>query len=263
MRIVVAVKQVAALDEEFELADDDRSVDPDYLEWDLNEWDTFSLEAALLLREGLDGDGHEVVAVTVGDDDSQEGLLACLAKGADRAVRVWDESLQDADLLAVARVLAAVVERESPDLVLCGVQSSDAVNGATGVALAGYLGLPHVAVVKHIDLDGTTVTVQRELEGGLVEVVRVGIPALLTVQTGINEPRYATLRAIKQAREKPLEVIGPDELGLDEAAITAAAGARVVSLSHPERGEGAEMLKGGAAEVAARIVEIVRDRMTG
>jgi electron transfer flavoprotein beta subunit len=263
MRIVVAVKQVAALDEEFELADDDRSVDPDYLEWDMNEWDTFSLEAALLLREGLDGDGHEVVAVTVGDDESQEGLLACLAKGADRAVRVWDESLQDADLLAVARVLAAVVERESPDLVLCGVQSSDAVNGATGVALAGYLGLPHVAVVKHIDLDGTTVTVQRELEGGLVEVVRVGIPALLTVQTGINEPRYATLRAIKQAREKPLEAIGLDELGLDQAAVAAAAGARVVSLSHPERGEGAEMLEGGAADVAARIIEIVRDRMTG
>ena len=140
MKIVVAVKQVAALDEEFELIDDDRHVDPDYLEWDLNEWDTFSLEAALLLREGAGGDGHEVVAVTVGDEEADEGLLSCLAKGADRAVRVWDESLQDADALAVAKVLAAVIEGESPDLVLCGVQSSDAVNGATGVALSGFAG---------------------------------------------------------------------------------------------------------------------------
>jgi electron transfer flavoprotein beta subunit len=263
MKVVVAVKQVAALDEEFELIDDDTRVDPDYLEWDLNEWDTFSLEAALALREGIAGDGHEVVAVTVGDDEAQEGLLSCLAKGADRAVRVWDESLEGADLLAIARVLAAVIERESPDLVLCGVQSSDAVYGATGVALSGFLGLPHVAVVKQIELDGSTVTVERELEGGLVEVLKVGMPALLTVQTGINEPRYATLRAIKQAREKPLDVKGLDDLGLDAVAVEGAAGSELVSLAHPQRGAGAEMLEGAPAAIAARIVEILQDRMSG
>jgi len=271
MKIVVAVKQVAALDEEFELIDDDTRVDPDFLEWDLNEWDTFSLEAALQLREitGGDGqadeDGHEEVAVTIGDDEAQDGLLSCLAKGADRAVRVWDSTLEGADALAVARVLAAVIEAESPDLVLCGVQSSDAVYGATGVALSGFLGLPHVAVVKQIELDAGsgTVTVQRELEGGLVEVLKVGTPALLTIQTGINEPRYATLRAIKQAREKPLEVKGLGDLGIDHGAVADAAGSHVVSLGHPERGEGAEMLEGGSAAIAARIAEIVRDRMSG
>ena len=171
--------------------------------------------------------------VTVGDEEAEEGLLSCLAKGADRAVRVWDDALADAEPLAVARVLAAAVEREAPDLVLCGVQSSDAVNGATGVALAGYLDLPHVAVVKQLDWDAAsgTATVERELEGGLVEVLRIRSPALLTIQTGINEPRYATLRAIKQAREKPLEVVGLDELGLDEAAVQAAAGSRTVALA--------------------------------
>ena len=91
MRIMVAVKQVAALDEEFELLDDETRIDPDFLEWDLNEWDTFSLEAALLLREGAGGGGHEVVAVTVGDEEAEAGLLRCLAKGADRAVRMWDD----------------------------------------------------------------------------------------------------------------------------------------------------------------------------
>src|ERR1700743_2446311 len=133
MKIVVPVKQVAALDDEFELLDDGSGVDPDFLEFDLNEWDAFSLEAALQLRDAA-GEG-EVVAVTVGDEESEEALLSCLAKGADRAGRVADEGVATDDPLPVARVLSAAVGRESPDLVLCGVQSSDAVNGATGIAL--------------------------------------------------------------------------------------------------------------------------------
>ncbi|MGO9819757.1 MAG: electron transfer flavoprotein subunit beta/FixA family protein [Solirubrobacteraceae bacterium] len=263
MKIVVPIKQVAALDDEFELLDDGSGVDPEFLEFDLNEWDAFSLEAALQLREGS-GDG-EVVVVTVGDEEAEEALLGCLARGADRALRIWDDSLEGADPLAVARVLAGAVAREAPDLVMCGVQSSDAVNGATGVAVAGYLEMPHVAVVKQLDYDAadSTVTVKRELEGGLAEVLRVHLPALLTIQTGINEPRYANLRAIKQAREKPLEVSTPQQLGVEPAAVAAAAGSRRRELKHPERGEGAEMIDGSPSEVAARIVEIVRDRMSG
>jgi electron transfer flavoprotein beta subunit len=259
MKVVVPVKQVALLDDEFELRDDGTGVDPDSLEWDLNEWDTFSLEAAMQLREA-DGDG-EVVAITVGDEEAEEGLLSALAKGADRAVRVWDEPLAGADALAVARVLAAAIAPESPELILCGVQSSDAVNSATGIALAGYLGLPHVAVVKRIDLDGTAATVERELEGGLVEVLRISLPALLTIQTGINEPRYATLRAIKQAREKPLSVLSLEDVGLDSGEVAASAGSRLRRLAHPEQGEGAQMLDGSPAEVAARIASIVRERI--
>src|ERR1700733_15110925 len=226
MKIVVPIKQVAALDDEFELLDDGSGVDPDFFEFDLNEWDAFSLEAALLLREQA-GDG-EVVAVTVGDEESEEALLSCLAKGADRAVRVDDDGLATDDPLSVARVLAAAVGRESADLVLCGVQSSDAVNGATGVARAGFLDLPRVAVAKRLEHDagGSAMVVDRELEGGLVERLRIGLPALLTIQTGINQPRYANLRAIKQAREKPLDVVEADELGVDEGALAAAAGSR-------------------------------------
>jgi len=261
VKIVVAVKAVAALDEEVELVDGDTAVDPDGLEWDLNEWDTFSLEEALNLRDAA-GDG-EVVAVTVGDEEAQDSLLACLAKGADRGVRVWDDALAGADPLAVARVVAAAIEREQPDLVLCGVQSSDAVNGATGVAIAAHLGLPHVAVVKGLQHDAGVATVERELEGGLVEVLRVRLPALLTIQTGINEPRYATLRAIKQARDKPLDELDLGDLDLDEATVSAAAGARVRRLRHPEKGEGAQMLDGSPAEVAARIADIVKERLSG
>ena len=262
MKIVVPVKQVAALDDEFDLLDDGTGVDPDFVERDLNEWDTFSLEAALLLKEAA-GDG-EVIAVSVGDDEATEGLLTCLAKGADRGVRVWDDALENADVLSVARVLAAAVERESPDLVLCGVQSSDAVNGATGVALAAHLGLPRVAVVSGLEFDAGsgTATVERELEGGLIEVLTIRCPALLTIQTGINEPRYANLRAIKQAREKPLDELGLEDLGLDAQAVAAAAGARRRRLHPPEAGGGAEMLQGSPSETAARIAEIVKERMS-
>jgi electron transfer flavoprotein beta subunit len=263
MKIVVPVKQVAVLDEEFEMLEDRPGVDPDAIEWELNEWDDFSVEAALQLREA-EAEG-EVVAVSVGGDEAEEGLRACLAKGADRAQRIWDDSLEGADPLAVARVLAAAVERESPDLVLCGVQSSDGVHGATGVALAAHLGLPRVAVVKALDYDAgsRSATVERELEGGLVELLRIELPALLTIQTGINEPRYANLRAIKQAKEKPLEELALSDLGLDEGAVAAAAGSRVRSMAPPEAGGGAEMLNGSAAAVAERIAAIVKERLSG
>lgn len=261
MKIVVPVKQVAVLDEEFEVLADRPEVDPDALDWELNEWDEFSLETALQLAEAEGG--SEVVVVTVGDEEAEEGLRSCLAKGAVRAQRIWDDSLEGLDPLAVARVLAAAVERESPDLVLCGVQSSDGVHSATGVALAAHLDLPRVAVVKGLEYDSgsRSATVERELEGGLVERLRVQLPALMTIQTGINEPRYANLRAIKQAKEKPLELVSPGDLGLAGDAIAAAAGSRVRSMAPPDTGGGAEMLDGSAEAMALRIAQIVKERM--
>jgi electron transfer flavoprotein beta subunit len=245
MKIVVAVKQVATPDESFDLADGARAIEEHALEWDLNEWDTFAAEAALEL-------GDEVVVVTVGSEQAREGLLTVLAMGADRAVHITHDAPSELDPIAIARLLAPIVEREAPDLVLCGVQSSDAVNGATGVALAGLLGLPRVAVVKKIEVADGAATVERELEGGLVERLRVTLPALLTVQTGINEPRYATLRGIRQAGSKPMELI---EAGAVEA------GSRLVALSVPPKGAGAEMLDGGAPEIAQRMATIIKSKV--
>lgn len=259
MKVVVPVKQVAILDDEFEWLEDESGIDPAEIEWALNEWDAFSLEAAVQLREEY-GEG-EIVVVSVGDEAAEAGLRAALAKGADRAVRIWDETLTDADPLAVARVLAAAIKPEAADLILCGVQSSDAVHGATGIALAGYLGLPHVAVVKGLQLVGSSATVERELEGGLVELIRVPLPALLTIQTGINEPRYVTLRAIKQADLKPLAVLSPADLDLSPESVLAAAGSHRRRLARPESGRRAEMLGGSASDVAARLTELVRERL--
>ena len=142
-------------------------------------------------------------------------MRRCLAMGADRAIRVAGESIPPGDPITTAKALAGVVRGEGPDLVLCGVQSSDAVQGATGTALAELLGLPRVAVVKKLEYDGAAskAVVHRELEGGLVEVTEVETPALLTIQTGINEPRYANLRAIKQAEQQEITVVEPTGLG--------------------------------------------------
>ena len=249
MKVVVCVKQVAVLGDEVEFAEDERDVDPDYLDFALNEWDTYATEEALRLVEAA-GSG-EVVVVSVGDEDAEDAMRRCLAMGADRGIRVATEGRLDP--IQVARALAEVVQAESADLVFAGVQSSDSVQAATGGALAGLLEMPSVAVVTKIELGEGKATVHRELEGGLVDVVEVDTPAVLTIQTGINEPRYATLRAIKQAEEKEIDVRQASERG-DPAS-------RVRKMFVPPKGEGAEMLNGGAAEVAQRIREIVQEKL--
>lgn len=264
MKIMVAVKSAASLDEEFEFVDGAASVDPDYLEYDLNEWDSFSLEAALQIREAA-REG-EVVVITVGDDEGEQALLGCLARGADRAVRVWEEDLAEVgtDPLSTAYLLAAAIRREQPDLVLCGVQSSDQGNAAAGAAVAGYLDLPRVAVVREITYDAAAnaVTVARELEGGLVERLRVSLPALLTVQTGINEPRYANLRAIKQARDKPMEVVDLEGIGSSVAEVMDRRGATLANLERPQATARAAMLEGDARQIGLRIAEIVKEGLS-
>jgi electron transfer flavoprotein beta subunit len=258
MKIVVTVKLVAALDEGATLRDG--AVDPADLEWEVNEWDTYAVETAVQLKEAA-GEG-EVVLVSVGGEQVSEGMLTCLAMGADRAIQVQIDDEADAlDSIAVARLLAAVIGPESPDLVLSGVQSSDFASAATGTALAGVLGLAHVAVVRAVRLDDDRVLeVDRELEGGVVERLRLGLPAALTVQTGINEPRYATLRSIRQASAKQRDTVTPAQLGFDDpSALMAARTGALAEL--PARGS-AEMLGGSAAEIAEAIASILRTRIS-
>jgi electron transfer flavoprotein beta subunit len=249
VKLVVCVKLVKVLGDEVEFTPDGLDVDPDFLETALNEWDACALEEALLIRERL-GAG-EVVAVTAGDKKSEQALRRSLAMGADRAIRVESAVI---DPVSTARALAAVVKPESPDLVLCGVQSSDSVQGSTGTALSELLGLPRVAVVKKLDWSGSgPAAVHRELEGGLIDVVEVDTPAVLTIQTGINQPRYATLRAIKLAEQQEIAVIPGSEQG-DPAY-------RVRRMFSPPKGAGAQMLKGGPDEIAKQIVGIIKERL--
>ncbi len=255
MKILVTVKQVAFLDDEFEMRDDGRGVDEDFLEKDLNEFDHYSVEEALLIKEAA-GDDAEVVVVTVGDEDADDALRTALAKGADRGIRVWDDSLAEADGVAIAKVLAKVVEREKPDMVFTGAQSADFGSAVTGMALAGLLGWPHAAVVCNLEYSAgaKSATLRRELEGGLEEVMSVRCPAVLSIQLGINEPRYASLRGIKQAKQKPVDELTLDDLDLDSVG----SASRVRRMYAPEKGQ-AELITGSAAEQAKRLAEIIKE----
>lgn len=255
-RIMVAVKQVATLGDDLALVEGGRRIDSSRLDHTLNEWDDAALEEALRAVERL-GAG-EVVAVTVGPERAEEALRKVLAKGANRAVRVWHDDLVDADAITVARALAGVAVREQPDLIFTGVQSADQAQGATGAALARILGVPHAGVVVALQWDGEgPLVVRRELEDGVQHELALPTPALVTIQTGANMARYATMRMIKEARTKPLVVLD----GL--AALDSGHFGRVRRIYSPEKVGTGEMLKGNPDEVAGRVLKIVREKMDG
>jgi electron transfer flavoprotein beta subunit len=260
MKILVAVKQVAALEEDFEFRADGRDVDPDFLIRDLNEWDDFALEEAVKIKEASSA-AVEVVALSVGPDDADEVLRKCLAKGADRAVRIWEDAVQGSDPIAIARIISAAVKREAADMLFAGVQSSDQSYAATGIAAAAFLDWPHAAVVTHLAYDpgAKTAVLRRELEGGLLHEVAIQCPAVLTIQLGINTPRYASLRSIKQAAAKPIEVLSPSDIGLTTGQLGEAGSAsRVRRMYVPEKGR-AQLIEGDPAAQAARLAAIIRE----
>jgi electron transfer flavoprotein beta subunit len=257
MKVLVTVAEVAAADDEFEI--DGLGIDERYLTYDLNEWDEYAVEEAVQIAESADD--VEVVTVTVGPERVDQTIRQALAKGADRAVRVWDDALGETTVLdpaTKAELLAAVAREEEPDLILTGVQSGDDAFGATGVALASALDFEWAAVVNDLDLDREVgvASVHRELEGGVEELTDVELPAVLTIQTGINDPRYASLRGIRQAQSKPLDVFSLADLGLEtpESALSLA------SLYEPESEGEAELFEGGAEETAGQLAELLREK---
>ncbi|MGB9954724.1 electron transfer flavoprotein subunit beta/FixA family protein (plasmid) [Haloarcula marismortui] len=259
MKILVTVKEVAEVEDEFEITDGE--IDERYLEYDLNEWDNYAIEEAVQISE--EHNGVEVVTATIGPERAEETIRMALAKGADRAIRLWDDTLERAEFLDTdtkADLLAAVVEDEDPDLVLTGVQSGDEANSATGVMLAEKIGYQWGAVVNDLslDIDGGVASVHRELEGGVEEMTDIETPAVLTIQSGINEPRYASLRGIRQAQKKPLAVETLEDLGVEPGVVESPLAQ--TSLYEPESDGDATMLSGDPDEEAAQIADILRDK---
>jgi electron transfer flavoprotein beta subunit len=259
MKILVTVKEVSTVDDEFEI--EGTTIAEQYLGADLNEWDDYAVEEAVQLQEA--GIADEVVTVTIGPEDCEQTIRQALAKGADRAIRVWDDALEGVDLLDVGAktdILSAVVEAEDPDLVLSGVQSGDDNWGGTGVSLAAELGTEWAAVVNHLehDLEGGLASVRRELEGGVEELTEIELPATLTIQTGINEPRYASLRGIRQAQRKELDVQSLADLGVDESAVKG--DVTLTDMYEPESETDATVWEGSAEETAAELGELLREK---
>ena len=215
----------------------------------LDEADTYGVEMALQLVDAA-GVG-EVTVVSMGSASDVAGLRNALAMGAAKAVIVSDDALRGTDALGTAKVLAAVIRRISPDLVLCATESSDGYTGTTPVQVAELLGLPSITFAKSVTVDGSTVKVDRQTESGYDEVT-AALPALVTVTAGVVEPRYASFKGIMAAKSKPLEVLTITDLGLEaETGSTGArqqiidvvaAEARTAGDKHIDEGDGAERI---------------------
>ena len=248
MKIVVAVKQVPERDAQLAVAADGTWIDEGGLAYSVNEPDAYALEEALQLKEKH---GGEVIALCAGPERVLSALRDALAKGADRAIHIVVKDLAERDTLAVAQLLAEAIRPEAPDLILTGLQSDDLGLGQTGGVLAELLGIPHATIILQVEATGTGLRVKRELEDGWFQQVEMPLPALLTIQSGGNKLRYATLMGIKKAKSKEVRTVAA-------AAVNAASTVEVARVYLPEKQKHTEMLTGTPAEIAAQLVEKLR-----
>ena len=248
MKIVVCIKQVPERDARLRIAPDGKSVDTAGAATEINESDQYALEAGLRLAEGA---GGEVVALLLGPDGAEEAIRRALAMGATRAIHLNDAAFQEGDASANARALAAAAGAESPDLILTGLQSDDQGFGQVGVLLAEHLGAPHATIVMEVQVADRQVRVKRELEGGWFQWLTMPLPAVLTIQSGINQLRYATLKGIMAARKKDIRIV--------TAPAAPAPLQRVLALAVPERARKVQLIGGSPAEAAKQLVRKLRE----
>lgn len=259
MDIIVCVKHVPETAEaELKIDSTGKAIEKTGLVYDINEWDDYALEEAVRIKEKQ---GGTVTAITIGADDSDSTLRKCLARGADKAIRLTDPKFSDSDGYAVAKILYSVVKNLPHNLILTGMQAGDDGNAIVGPALAEMLKIPHVTMVKKLDLSTDTAKANRELEGGLEEQVEIKLPALVSVQTGINEPRYVSIMGIRKAMQKEIKLMTLADTGLAENDVGPAGSWTTIEKMYvPPVEKQAEILKGSPEEVATKITEILKSR---
>jgi len=259
MDIIICVKHVPETAEaEIKINPDGKGVEESGLVFDINEWDDYALEEAVQIKEKL---GGTVTAVTVGPEAADRTLRKCLARGADNAIRLTDPKFEGSDSYAIAKILNKAVKDMHFDLILTGAQAGDDSYAAMGPILAGLLGIPHATMIKKIEFNDDTIRFSRELEGGLEEVGEVRLPTLLTIQTGINEPRYVSIMGIRKAMQKEVKVLGLTDIGLGEDEVgESGSWVRIEKMYVPPVEKQAEFLKGSPEDIAAKVAEIIKAR---
>ena len=259
MKTLVLIKQVPNTDSPFRLNGAGTWVDESNITFALNDYDRYALEEALRLKDA--GKATEVVVLTVGPERAATALRTALATGADRAIHVKDDALAGADPLGIARAIAAAIKEEGFALILAGLQADDDNYTQTPGLVARLLGRPCATAVLKIEPGDGVVKVERELENQRVQVVEMTLPAVVAVQTGLNEPRYASLKGIMAAKKKEIRTVDLAAIGLDPA-VVGGAGARMrtIRLAPPPKGKGAEMLSGSADDVARELVRRIREK---
>jgi len=247
MKIIVAIKQVPLRDSPLQVAASGLWIDEDSLSFEINEPDAYALEEALQLKEKH---GGEVVVLCAGPERAAQTIREALAKGADRAIHIETEELNSLDTLGIGKLLAAAVKGENPDLILTGLQSDDLGSGQTGVVMAELLGVPHSTIIMQVEVDGARIQVKRELEDGWFQHIGMPLPAVLTIQSGSNKLRYATLMGIKKAKTKEIRRVTPADLG--GLAVPVAAISKVYA---PQKQKQAQIFEGDPKTAAAQLVE--------
>ena len=247
MKIIVSIKQVPVRDSQLRIDSSGRWIDDGDLSFEINEPDAYALEEALQLKEKH---GGEVIALCAGPARASQTIREALAKGADRALHIEDDAVASWDTLGLARLLAKTVADEKPDLILTGLQSDDLGSGQTGVVLAELLGIPHATIIMAVEVIDTKIRVKRELESGWFQNIEMPLPAVLTIQSGINRLRYATLMGIKKAKSKEVKRIAIGDLG-----VTPTETAHIDRVYLPQKAKQTQMIEGTAKEAAAKLVE--------
>ncbi|MFQ5790895.1 MAG: electron transfer flavoprotein subunit beta/FixA family protein [Acidobacteriota bacterium] len=259
MKGLVLVKYVPDSNSTFRINSSGTWVDEGSLSFNPNEYDRYALEELLSLKDS--GRLSEVVALTVGRSEAASALRNALATGADRAIHVKDEALEGCDPLSLARVIHAAVKDEGFALILAGLQADDDNHTQVGALLARLLDWPCATAALKLALQGEeTLRVERELENNRLQVVDLKLPAVVTVQTGINTPRYASLKGIMAAKKKEIRIVGLSDLGLDPDEVGGrAARLKTVRLAPPPKGKAAEVLEGSPDEIAQELVRRIKE----
>ena len=258
MEILVCVKRVPdSAENEIAVAPGGADIKRDDLVYSVNEWDNYAVEEAIQIAER---DGGNVTVVSVGDSEAEEVVRREMAMGAGQGLLLTDADFEGSDGLGIAKILAAAVRKGSYDLVLTGAQADDGA-GQVGGMLAALLDWPYASVVNKIEVKDKALRIGREIEGGTQEISDIELPCVLSIQTGINEPRYVGIRGIRKVASVEIPVMDAAALGVDAGAV-GAGGAKVKRADYfvPQAGAGAEMLEGSTEELAAKVVELLKAR---
>lgn len=256
MQIIVYVKE-AVFTTAVRITKDGKLDDSGFA-YEMNDWDRYAMEEALQIKESI---GGSITAIAVGPKRTDRVLSTCLALGADQAIRIWDKKMVGSDYYAIAKVLSHAIQQMEYDLILTGSHDDEDICGAIAPTMAVMMEIQYSTILTEIDVEGDTAKIKRELEDGLEEVLKVSLPAIFTVQSGINLPRYPSLSGMMKAKKKPLVYMDIKSIGLSEADVgESGSKSAMIELFVPEAEATAEIIEGTPEQAASKTLQLLIDK---
>ena len=257
-KALVLIKRTPDTESKIALTSNNKAIDNSNIKYIVSPYDEHAIEESLVLKQKFAS--MEVVVASFGPADTKEMILKGLAMGADRGLLVANDGLEESDSLTTAKVLAAVIKQESPDIVLCGKQAIDDDNMNVGTMIAELLGWPHVNIVNKLTVDDGCGTAEREVEGGQVEVYSFRLPLVIGANKALNTPRFTSLPGIMKAKRKPLDVKKVSDFGLDTGTLQSGVKTKITGFQYPPTKAAGKVFKGESAKVMVdKVVSLLRE----